>query len=315
MNLIFNDVNYAYSEVQMKAPHFSTWEDTRNGRARVFNDPVTLIHTHPNRRVLFDPVRDANPFFHYMEALWMLSGSNAVEFPSRFAKNLRNYSDDGRIFHGAYGHRWMHRFGFDQVDEIISMLQREPTTRRAVLSMWDPSSDLGEDSLDLPCNTHIYFRTHPDARLDMTVCNRSNDLVWGMLGANIVHFSILQEYIAHAANLRMGRLIQFTNNLHIYEGFETKFSHDDNTWYGRGHYSSLPFSPGTLNLSELQEFVIEPEREAWDSLILKRNAVPMFAAWRAYKGGDIPAALYFAKDIFDEDWSYACTEWLKRRQK
>jgi hypothetical protein len=30
----------------------------------------------------------------------------------------------------------------------------------------------------------------------MTVTNRSNDLCWGMLGANYVHFTILQEYLA-----------------------------------------------------------------------------------------------------------------------
>ena len=153
----------------------------------------------------------------------MLSGSNNVDFPASFAKQIREYSDDGTTLNGAYGFRWRYYWDYDQLEQIIYMLKNDSTTRRAVLSMWDPQHDLEYDSVDTPCNTHIYFRT-VGGRLDMTVCNRSNDLVWGMLGANIVHMSILQEYIANATGLPVGTYHQFTNNLHVYEGWEDKFS-------------------------------------------------------------------------------------------
>ena len=63
--------------------------------------------------------------------------------------------------------------------------------------MWDAKQDLSHrnESKDLPCNTHVYFSIR-EGFLDMTVCNRSNDLIWGCCGANAVHMSFLQEYVA-----------------------------------------------------------------------------------------------------------------------
>src|SRR5512137_1214536 len=202
MEFKFQDVNVAYCEMQIMKQQFADWEETRNGRALVFREPVLITHLHPERRVLFDPVRNANPFFHYMESIWMLAGSNSIRFPVKFARNLAQYSDDGHTFHGAYGHRWRYHFGFDQIETVIRELTNDHTTRRAVINMWDPEADLGEEGKDFPCNTHLYFRVKDD-RLNMTVCNRSNDMVWGMLGANIVHFSVLLEYIAHSCQLEV----------------------------------------------------------------------------------------------------------------
>ena len=89
--------------------------------------------------------------------------------------------------------------------------------RRAVLEMWDAEGELrmANSCKDHPCNTHIYFNVR-DNILDMTVCNRSNDMIWGALGANAVHMSILQEYIASHIGARVGIYTQFSNNLHAY---------------------------------------------------------------------------------------------------
>ena len=51
----------------------------------------------------------------------------------------------------------------------------------------------------------------------MTVCNRSNDLIWGCCGANAVHMSYLQEYVASMVNVKVGTYTQFTQNLHAYK--------------------------------------------------------------------------------------------------
>jgi thymidylate synthase len=316
LHLTFNDVNAAYCEMQTIKHNFANWETTRNGRALVFDSPVGLTHTHPERRVLFDPVRDANPFFHYMEAIWMLAGKNHTRFPVQFAANLAQYSDDGKVFHGAYGHRWRNNWDVDQIDEVIAMLKKDPTTRRCVIAMWDPAADLGTDSKDLPCNTHLYFRVTDVNRLNMTVCNRSNDLVWGMLGANIVHFSILQEYIAAAAGLELGKLYQISNNVHVYDGWEDRFSRADSRWYTMNPgYRRTVFSPATFNLKEVDEFVwngLDTDME-YTCAILDNNAVPMLKAWMAYKSGDVQEALNESAFIMDDDWREACNWWLNRR--
>jgi hypothetical protein len=316
MHIRYDDINEAYSDMHIRTTVYGKWEPTRNGKALVWPEPVIVTHTNPERRVLFDPVRDANPFFHYMEAIWMLSGENNVGFPAQFAKNILNYSDDGMTIHGAYGHRWRNHFELDQIEHVIYLLQKDPSSRRAVIAMWSPEADLCADSKDLPCNTHIYFRV-VNYTLEMTVCNRSNDMVWGMLGANFVHFTILQEYIAGALFLEAGKFHQITNNLHVYEQHVDKFVRNSDTWYGSGECTNRKFSPDTLNWQEARRWVHEglDSNESYYSRILLDNATPMMASWEAYKDGEFDLAKARAKEIWDDDWAEACLQWLKRREK
>jgi len=313
LTLTFNDVNEAYHEVQTLKGSFADWAITRNGLALVFDSPVLIEHAVPDRRVLFDPIRDANPFFHYMEAIWMLSGSNDVSFPAKFAKQIAEYSDDGETLHGAYGHRWRHHFGTDQIDRVVEVLRRDPKSRRAVIAMWDPTDDLDVQSKDLPCNTHIYFRVYC-GRLSMTVCNRSNDLVWGMLGANIVHLSILQEYLAGALEMETGSLFQFTNNLHIYEGWEDKYAPAPDRWYRNREYKNWLFCPNNLGLEEARRFVKEGLKGTYQDRILNRNAVPMLKAWEEYRGDRTWSVIFsYLEEVYDDDWGRACMQWMERR--
>lgn len=312
LTFTFHDVNEAYTDLQTIKHHYTETEFTRNGEAQVFGAPAIIEHTHPQRRVLFDPVRDANPFFHFMEAIWMLGGRDDVGFPAYYAKNLANYSDDGDSFHGAYGQRWVHQFDVDQISAVIDMLKTDPETRRAVIAMWDPVDDLMANSKDLPCNTHIYFRNTQEG-LTMTVCNRSNDMVWGMLGSNIVHFSILHEYIANAVGMGMGSLYQFTNNLHIYKGWEDKYSLAPDRWYRQPHDLGWEFGPTTFNYLEALRFM-DGDHEIPKCRILRDVAFPMRSAYTRYKDGDINSAVVHANQIRNEDWRRACVLWLERRR-
>ena len=40
--------------------------------------PVSTIYDNPTERVLFDATRDANPFFHLIESLWILGGLSLI---------------------------------------------------------------------------------------------------------------------------------------------------------------------------------------------------------------------------------------------
>ena len=75
--------------------------DTRNGKALEFPTPVMTTYKVSTERVLFYPQRDANPFFHFMEGLWMLAGRNDVAWISQFNGRINTYSDTGAHFHGA----------------------------------------------------------------------------------------------------------------------------------------------------------------------------------------------------------------------
>ena len=53
--------------------------DSRNGPVLMMPDVVTTEYAKPEERVLFWPERDANPFLHLYESLWMLAGRNDIE--------------------------------------------------------------------------------------------------------------------------------------------------------------------------------------------------------------------------------------------
>lgn len=197
--------------------------DSRNGPVLVAPCPVATVYQQPQERVIFWPERDANPFFHLYESLWMLAGRNDVAPLVRYAKNMANYSDDGKTLHGAYGYRWRNipgefsSVGFDQLQVIARQLQANPTDRRCVLQMWDASLDLGGTGKDVPCNLTATFQINHHGQLDMSVFCRSNDIIWGAYGANAVHFSMLQEYMAIWIGVPIGTYTQISVNYHAYD--------------------------------------------------------------------------------------------------
>ena len=192
---------------------------SRGGDVIEYPGVVATVYEQPRERVLLSPERDANPFFHFMEGLWMLDGRNDVDSIAHYVKRMGKFSDDNTTLHGAYGHRWRNHFSCrDQLLEVINRLQTFPEDRRVVLTMWDPEADLLIDSLkakDVPCNTHVYFKLREN-NLDMTVCCRSNDIIWGAYGANAVHMSMLQEFIANAVDVEVGTYTQISDSYHAY---------------------------------------------------------------------------------------------------
>lgn len=340
-------------------------EGSRNGTVLVAPGPVTTVYSKPWQRVLFSPMRDANPFFHLMESLWMLGGGNELAFPAQFAKQLMAYSDDGHTGWGAYGWRWRNFFGWDQLDVAVEELGRNPNSRRVVLAMWNAMSSFTnhpaqpyaflhgryayndmdvaiEGGKDVPCNTHIYLDCRGGV-LNMTVCNRSNDIWWGCYGANAVHMSVLQEYVAQRLGIEMGEYRQISNNYHIYTNV-VPYLHPldvpqvDKLLLDIGQhnlYSEVPaqrydqptgeliFTHYGLGATSkdwdrsLQEFLKYPEQSLpanQDHPFFAEVARPMYRAWVARKDGDIFAAYKHIQQIKAEDWRAVCQAWVYRRE-
>ena len=64
---------------------------------------VATVYQRPVERVLFHPARDANPFLHFFEALWMLAGRVDLKFMEHLQPRFKDYSDNGVVLQGAYG--------------------------------------------------------------------------------------------------------------------------------------------------------------------------------------------------------------------
>ena len=57
--------------MNLRVTHSLIEMDSRNGKVYMFPEPVTSVYKRPNERVLFSPERNCNPFFHFIEGLWM----------------------------------------------------------------------------------------------------------------------------------------------------------------------------------------------------------------------------------------------------
>lgn len=300
--------------------------DSRNGPVLLSPQPVTTLYANPRERVLFWPARDANPFFHLFESLWMLGGRRDVKSVTHYVRRMRDFSDNGETFYGAYGWRWRWQFGHDQIPVIIDRLRSNPDDRRSVLAMWS-AMDLGHETKDLPCNTHVYLTRDLDGRLDMTVCCRSNDVIWGAYGANAVHFSMLQEYMAAGIGCEVGHYWQMSNNYHAYrstfdplrearrEEQRDPMNRQRQRRYGDGDdiepypLVSIPLEDWDV---ELHGFLAGGSHHFRDPFF-RHVAVPVRSAYNLFREGRLPDAINECRAVAANDWRVACREWLDRR--
>lgn len=355
-------------------------KDSRNGPVMMIEEPVTITYSHPRERVLFNQARDANPFFHLYESLWMLAGRNDVAPLAYYNSQMSQYSDDGKTFNGAYGYRWRgnnnhyfvddedsNRGGYAQLDQLnllIHHLKADPNSRRAVLQMWNVEDDLlkigtpvehgagiemDNQSKDVCCNLSVMFsiREQMENRssfnnplesskyryLDMTVINRSNDMVLGMLGANVVHFSFLQEYMAAHLGVEVGKYHQITNNLHVYtdkwepEKWLADYDRPVNVGpkrkYCSGITTPLIKDPAVFE-KELPIFVEHHSKQlkgisggdpCYREPFLALTAEYMMHAFHCHKGRHYGPALKCCEMIQADDWRIACTTWIKKRMQ
>jgi len=317
-------------------------KESRAGSVVEHECAVSTVYEKPWERVLFEEVRDANPFFHFMEGLWMLAGRNDLTFVKQYNNRMGDYSDDGETLHGAYGWRWIDYFRdsssvalgtINQLDIIIERLKADPTDRRCVLQMWDPVNDLNRKGVDVPCNTSIYFKIRNN-RLLMTVCCRSNDIIWGTFGANIVHMSMLQEYMARAIDVEIGEYTQVSDSFHAYtKVFDEMHSRLEESdvfdYYSMKHFEN-PYSNKSINYypmvnsdniedwnKELVKFLDRKpfEEVEFEDVFFSDVAVPLQDAWFLHKQGETDAALSEVQNCIATDWATAGFDWLMRRVK
>lgn len=330
------NVNMALVKALMGVRSEGLLQSSRNGTVLVYPTPVSTVYIHPDQRVLFSPMRRANHAFHLLEALWMLAGRGDVGFVSKFVSNMKNYSDDQRSLWGAYGYRWRNFFGFDQIESAITELRKNPESRRVVLSMWNAMNTREalpdhfvaiNGGKDVPCNTHIYLSIL-EGMLNMTVCCRSNDILWGAYGANAVHMSFLQEYIAGKVGVGLGTYTQMSNNLHLYnstipeQGIEV-FCCDvtSNDLY---HYEGVRTTPLFKSDYDIEKFDRDLNRMfteydlggtltdlsdlEYEGSFFRGTVQPVLRSWLLRKSK--PEALLAAQGIEGDDWRAGMLLWL-----
>lgn len=172
--------------------------------------------------------------------------------------------------------------------------------------------------------------TVPRRVLDITVTNRSNDLIWGLLGANYVTFSVLQEYMAARLGVEVGQYHHFTNNLHVYDwnwkpsewlssGYIAEYPR---TKFGQKRWHTVPLVKNSAAFEKEIPLFVEhfsgklPAEELgqdWQEPFLNDVASPMLIAWACHKENDDHSAFGIIGHCAADDWRIAAKEWLRRR--
>ena len=316
---------------------------SRAGETIEVPETVATVYKYPKNHVLISKVRDANPFFHLMESMWILAGRQDTKFLCEFNSQMINYSDDGKTFNAPYGFRLRNSTDSgncdeDQLETIIDILKKDPNSRQAIGQIWDPADLSNFETKDKACNMQVVFRIRKNGTpfdkgvLDLTVYNRSNDIIWGAYGANIVQFSTLLEYVAARVGISMGTYTQVSNSYHVYtEGLGGKLYNNLRTGYDcktidnpylyvdnkvwMNEYQMEEFDSDLNYLFEVYDESGIDEILTYDFMsdYFKDLVVPMLKVFREHKLNGPVEAMSIAHEIKADDWRRAARDWLEVR--
>lgn len=291
---------------------------SRNGPVLEYPEPYSIMFDRPCSRVLFDKKRAINPFLHFFEPLWILAGQDDVKFLADIVPRFYDYSDNHQTFYGAYGKRLL--FPVNQIRSAIEQLKANHDDRRVVLVIRQPE-DINYSGADQPCNVAIAFKIR-NGKLNMHVFNRSNDLIWGMLGANVVQFSTLQEYMALRIGVPVGVYHQTTDSMHVYTDNPQWDTLKDTDIFISDPYilrevEHFPLSVGNIDADafdwDLSNFFEDGERDSFVSTYFRGVVKPMWQTFMAHK--EYKDGLRFVHNIDASDWRFVTKQWLFEKEK
>jgi thymidylate synthase len=135
------------------------------------------------------------------------------------------FLDPDNQFEGIdYGNRLRKHFGFklgrdvysiktDQIESVLTRLKRNRTSRRAVLTVFDPSIDHYQDTI--PSMMMMDFKIRKN-RLYITAIWRGNDVYASWLN-NFFALKGLSEYISKSLNIVIGPITIHLVSAYIYK--------------------------------------------------------------------------------------------------
>jgi thymidylate synthase len=302
--------------------HACIWGDKTDNPTVSLPEPVSVRCALPLERVMFWPEEaDCNPFCQLHDGLWMLAGRNdAAALESFGVDPVRT----NRVVHDAYGFRWRHHFGIDQLDHIIMALRTDPHSEHCVLQTWSPQLDLVRPHPDVPTTTQIYFSRDEFGALNMMATSRAGDMVQAAYRGESVHLSMLQEYLAHGIGCDVGHYWHVHAKLYANRKEFTKLA---STRMPRGKcpYAEQSVAPFPMFNTALDSWHGDLEMFMDCGMVLgikdpffRKVAAPVFQAFDAFNNneGDAKYAVPLAilAKCAASDWRKACIDWLKRRE-
>ena len=153
------------------------------------------------------------------ELLWFLRGDTNTEYLNKHKVSIWDEWADpegnlGRVY-GAQWTDWQAPNGkrINQLDAVIKSLKENPTSRRHIVSAWNPG-ELDQMALP-PCHALFQFHVNAADELSCQLYQRSADLFLGV-PFNIASYSLLTLMVAQICGLKPKEFIHTFGDLHIY---------------------------------------------------------------------------------------------------
>ena len=162
------------------------------------------------------------------ELLWFLKGDTNIKYLQENGVKIWDaWADSNGDLGPVYGFQWRNwnNDGIDQISNLINDLKNNPSSRRHLISAWNPSVlpdtsksfeanvDNGKAALP-PC--HAFFQFHViNGKLSCQLYQRSADIFLGV-PFNIASYSLLTIMIAQVCDLKVGDFIHTFGDAHIY---------------------------------------------------------------------------------------------------
>ena len=162
------------------------------------------------------------------ELLWFLKGDTNIKYLKENGVNIWNaWADSNGDLGPVYGFQWRNwnNDGIDQISNLISNLKNNPSSRRHLISAWNPSV-LPDTSKSFETNVangkaalppcHAFFQFHViNKKLSCQLYQRSADVFLGV-PFNIASYSLLTLMIAQVCGLKPGDFVHTFGDAHIY---------------------------------------------------------------------------------------------------
>lgn len=160
------------------------------------------------------------------EVLWYLSGEDHIRTLRQHTRIWDAWADEDGNLDTAYGRYWR-RFPsaqrdpatgtyvvteIDQIGKVVELLKTDPTSRRMVVTAWEPGNAFG--SKLPPCHYTFVFNVE-GSRLNCHLSQRSGDIAIG-IPFNLAAYSLLTYILAREAGLQPGIFAHTIVDAHIY---------------------------------------------------------------------------------------------------
>lgn len=209
MEFIYDSIDELYVSLGESIMENGNTVFTRNNEVKELLSVSITLKNSSNDNFLRNKDRKLSLRYAFGELLWYLSGSDSLDFISHYSSSYSRFSDDKKTLNGAYGPRIM-----PYIESIVNLLKEDIYTRRAVINIYN-NTDIGLDSMDIPCTMSLHFIIRNN-KLILQTYMRSNDLYLGF-PYDIFSFTFLQKFVANKLNIEVGSYHHYVSSLHIYK--------------------------------------------------------------------------------------------------